>query len=156
MKSIYFILITVILFISGCGKETPKYQINIDGKTIILPVRKDNKLVRQDIRQVFKPYWDNLHVGVSPEFYYKRVSPESLDLGKKYIKKAKYKGISVTCTKTTTSAKFRFFKRKDGKKGMEQIGKEKNLEAIIGEGVDWKDIEDYLCNEILYHYNNNF
>ena len=146
----------IILFISGCGKETPKYEINIDGKRIRLPVREDNKLVRKDIRQVFKPYWENLHVGVSPEFYYHRVSPESLDLDEKYIQKAKSKGMSVTCTKTIVSAKFRFFKRKDGKKGIEQIEKTKNLEAIIGKGIKWKDIEDYLCNEILYHYNKTF
>ena len=161
MKKYYLILIfaCAVLLSFGCVKETPKYEIHIDGKTIRLPIREDNNLVRKDIRQVFKPYWDNLHVGVSPEFYYKRVSPEPLNLDEKFIKKAKPKGvseISVTSSKTVTSAKFRFFKRQDGKKGIEQMGKTKNIEAIIGEGINWKDIEDYMCNEILYHYNKTF
>jgi hypothetical protein len=136
-------LSVVVLFVSGCGKATPTYRLVIvnkkahEWKIINLPVDSDAKLIQDDVVKNVKPLWDGLVYGESAAFYCERVAAWAV--GESISESLEKKG--MTATSTTGTAHWRFFKRRDGTAGIEDIDEGRWQTAVSCSRTDWDTIE---------------
>jgi hypothetical protein len=118
-KSLLFLL--PLFFMLGCSTEgaqpSTTYELLIGDRSVSLPVHEDMALVQADLLSNLKHVWDSLDSGESEIFRYKRGA--------------------------TLSPKYRFFKHRNGKSGLEQLpSRQENKSRILlsAENPSWKNI----------------
>jgi hypothetical protein len=138
----------IFFFFLGCGSKNSTFELNISGKTITLPIQKNDALNQNKIIEILKKSWEELKDGSSFEFSYRSVKILEKDDPLSKENNEKYKDIvsDGTTSLTHSSPTWRFFKNLDEQNGLKQLGKGKSTDfmMISGKHIKWIDIEKYL------------
>jgi hypothetical protein len=84
-----------------------------------------------------QPLWRDLTSGTSSEFQVTRKISNEVDQAN---------------SGTWITPKWRFYRNRDGRSGIEQMDGDKPLEMIAGASLEWREVEDYLRNHLLEAY----
>lgn len=140
-------LFVLFLLLISCS-EKPTYDLIIGEQVYKMQIHEDNEQIQNEIISKIKPIWENFSNGESSEFYTRRIL--ELDLGEvgENLKEKFGDSIQVSSTCTSSTPKSRFFKKRDGISGLEQVNDEDTSDLILGEDVRWNSIEYYLRTQI--------
>ena len=140
-------LLLVVLFLAGCSKNEPTYELIIGQRTIKMPVHDDPKLIQDDLLAAAEPLWTNLKQGESEVLQYKRTFPWNPGLEK--VDKAKERfgdNAEFTATETRSGPGLRFFKGRNGENGAEDG--DANI-IFRGNTTEWSTVAELLKNHVF-------